>query len=301
MENILERIQSQIDTFSKGQKRIAHFVIENLDDAAFMTAGRIGKTIDVSESTVVRFAQVMGYDGFPEFQQDLAKVLKEKYNSASRLDISGTEMSHSKLLQFVFENDIKNINDTLENIDTEAFDMAVDTILSARKVYIAAVRSAAPLAKFLAFYLRISLDDVIEVTSNSSSEMVEQMININDEDVVIGISFPRYSIRTLKAMEFANSHNARVIAITDSVHSPMNIYSSCNLLARSSMASVVDSLVAPLSLINALIVAISMKNSKKVVKKLEELDRVWDDYQVTGGDEINYLDEKLMKDLKGLK
>lgn len=301
MDNILERIQSQIDGLSKGQKRIAHYIIENLDDAAFMTALKIGRAVNVSESTVVRFAKNMGYDGFPEFQDDLVKALKEKINSANRIDINNSGMSHSKLLQYVFENDAQNIRDTLSSIDTDSFDMAVDTIVSARKVYIAAVRSAAPLADFLAFYLRISIDNVIEVTSNSLNEMIEQMINVSQNDVVIGISFPRYSIRTLKAMEFANSHNARVIAITDSAHSPMNLYSSCNLFAKSNMASVVDSLTAPMSLINALVVAVCMKNSRKVVKNLEELDRIWDDYQVTGGDEINFLDDKLLKDLKGLR
>ncbi len=174
-------------------------------------------------------------------------------------------------------------------------------IAEARRVYIVAVRSAAPVGDFLAFYLRMVVDDVAVVTTNSSSEIFEQMINVGEKDAVIGISFPRYSMRTLKALEFANNRNAKVIAITDSIHSPMNLYSSCNLFARSDMATVVDSMTAPMSLINAIIVALCVRNSKAVANKLEELGNVWNDYQVTNNDEINYLDEELMKDLRGLK
>lgn len=176
---------------------------------------------------------------------------------------------------------------TMEGIDHEAFEMAVDTILNARRVYVVGIRSCAPLASFLSFYLNLICDNVTAVHTNSSSEIFEQLLRIDEEDVIIGISFPRYSMRTLKALEFASNRKAKVITITDSVHSPMNLYSSCNLIARSDMASIVDSLVAPLSVINALVVALCMKKQKEVITTLEALEDIWDEYQVYSGDELN--------------
>lgn len=298
--DVLEQIKDSIPNLSKSQKKIAHYIIENLDEAAFLTAARIGAATGVSESTVVRYASAMGYEGFPEFQKALALSVRSKLKSVNRIDIEGN-MSRSKILETVLKGDSDKILATLESMDGEAFDVAVDTISKARKVYVVGVRTATPLAEFLAFYLRMIISDVVLVTTTSSSEIFEQMIHLNENDVVIGISFPRYSMRTLKAMEFANNRNAKVIAITDSIHSPMNLYSSCNLFARSDMASVVDSLVAPMSLINALIVALSVHNSAKVVKNLETLNEVWDDYQLTNNDEINYLGDNLINDLKGLE
>ena len=175
----------------------------------------------------------------------------------------------------------------MEGIDHEAFEMAVDTILNARRVYVVGIRSCAPLASFLSFYLNLICDNVTAVHTNSSSEIFEQLLRIDDEDVIIGISFPRYSMRTLKALEFASNRKAKVITITDSVHSPMNLYSSCNLIARSDMASIVDSLVAPLSVLNALVVALCMKKQKEVITTLEALEDIWDEYQVYSGDELN--------------
>ena len=180
-----------------------------------------------------------------------------------------------------------------EAIDHEAFEMAVDTILKAKRIYVIGIRSCSPLASFLSFYLNLICEDVVEVDTNSSSEIFEQLIRIGEEDVIIGISFPRYSMRTLKAMEFANNRSAKVITITDSVHSPMNLYSSCNLIAKSDMASIVDSLVAPLSVINALIVALCMKKQGEVVNTLEMLEDIWDEYQVYENDEINYIDDSM--------
>ena len=184
----------------------------------------------------------------------------------------------------------------MEGIDHEAFEMAVDTILNARRVYVVGIRSCAPLASFLSFYLNLICDNVTAVHTNSSSEIFEQLLRIDEEDVIIGISFPRYSMRTLKAMEFANDRNAKVIAITDSIHSPMNLYSSCNLLARSDMVSVVDSLVAPLSVINALVVALCLKCPEQVRKNLETLEETWNNYQVYLNDEIDFIDDEPMLD-----
>ncbi|MGN0375716.1 MAG: MurR/RpiR family transcriptional regulator [Butyrivibrio sp.] len=298
--DVLEQIKESIPNLSKSRKKIAHYIIENLDEAAFLTAAGIGNAIDVSESTVVRFASAMGYEGFPEFQQALAKSVRTRLKSVDRIDIE-SNMSSSKIIENVLKGDAQKILSTMKELDGDAFNAAVDTISKAEKVYIVGVRSSAPLAEFLGFYLRMIVDNVVPVTTTSSSEIFEQMIHLNENDVVIGISFPRYSMRTLKAMEFANNRNAKVIALTDSIHSPMNLYSSCNLFARSDMASVVDSLVAPLSLINALIVALSVQNSKKVVRNLEKLNEVWEDYQLTNNDEINYLGDNLLKDLKGLE
>lgn len=297
--NLLEQMRERFPQLSKSQKKIAHYIIENLDIAAFSTAAKIGKATQVSESTVVRFANTMGFEGFPEFSQELAKCVRSRLNTVNKIDIE-SKMSQSKIVENVLQGDADKIISTLRELDPEAFNIAVDMISNAKKVYIVGVRSAAPLAEFLAFYLRMIIKDVVHVTTSSASEIFEQMLHINEEDVVIGISFPRYSMRTLKAMEFANNRNAQVIAITDSVHSPMNLYSSCNLFAKSDMASIVDSLVAPMSLINALIVALCIKNSKKAVSNLETLNEVWEDYQLTSNDELNYLGENLLKDLKGL-
>ena len=189
--------------------------------------------------------------------------------------------------------DRDKIKTTLEKIDADAFDLAVDTILQSRKIYIVGIRSCAPLASFLAFYMNLMFEDVCLLTTNSSSELFEQMVRIGKDDVIIGISFPRYSMRTLKALEFANNRSAKVITITDSIHSPMNLYSSCNLIADSDMASIVDSLVAPLSVINALIVALCMKKQSIVAKTLTELEDIWNEYQVYENDEIDYIDDSI--------
>ena len=190
-------------------------------------------------------------------------------------------------METVLHSDIEKIKQTLSVIDHKAFDLAIDTILGAKRIYVIGIRSCAPLASFLGFYLNLICENVMTVATNSSSEIFEQLIRINEKDVIIGISFPRYSMRALKALEFASNRKAKVITLTDSIHSPMNLYSSCNLIARSDMASIVDSLVAPLSVINALVVALCMKKQKEVVSTLETLEQLWGEYQVYSGDELN--------------
>ena len=202
-------------------------------------------------------------------------------------------IDRSEILATVLQSDIEKIKQTLESVDNHAFELAVDTILAAKKVYVIGIRSCAPLAKFLTFYLNLICEDVVEVDTNSSSEIFEQLIRIGEEDVIIGISFPRYSMRTLKALEFASNRKAKVITLTDSVHSPMNLYSSCNLIARSDMASIVDSLVAPLSVVNALVVALCMKKQDDVITRLETLEQIWDEYQVYSKDEMNLVGDKV--------
>ena len=209
--------------------------------------------------------------------------------------------SQSEILNSVLSADIEKIQDTIENLDVAAFETAVDIILNAKNIYIVGMRSCEPLAEFLQFYLHMIRGGVQLLRSTSVSEMFEQMIRIDEQDAIIGISFPRYSMRTLKAMEFANDRNAKVITITDSIHSPMNLYSSCNLLARSDMVSIVDSLVAPLSVINALVVALCLKCPDEVKNNLEQLEYAWNNYQVYLNDEINFIDEDAMFNPESLK
>ena len=284
---LLKKLEEKYPHLSKGQKRLADYVTENYDKAVFLTAAKLGETVGVSESTVVRFATQLGYKGYPDFQKALEELVRNKLNSIQRMEVTYGRISQSEILKNVLHSDIEKIKLTLETIDQKAFDLAIETILHARKVYVIGIRSCAPLASFLAFYLNLVCEDVTTVSTNSSSEIFEQMIRMNEKDVIIGISFPRYSMRTLKALEFACNRKAKVITLTDSVHSPMNLYSYCNLIARSDMASIVDSLVAPLSVINALIVALCMKKRKTVVSTLETLEEIWGEYQVYSSDELN--------------
>ena len=281
------RIEEKYRDLSKGQKRVAEYVLDNYDKAVFLTAARLGEVVGVSESTVVRFATQLGYKGYPEFQKALEELVRNRLNSIQRMKVTYGRISQSQILETELQSDIEKIKQTLNGIDHSAFNQAIDTILNARKIYVLGIRSCAPLAALMSFYLNLLCDNVIAVNTNSSSEIFEQLIRIGEEDVIIGISFPRYSQRTLKALEFASKRKAKIITLTDSVHSPINIYSSCNLIARSDMASIVDSLVAPLSVVNALIVALCMKKQEEVIGTLETLEQIWGEYQVYSGDELN--------------
>ena len=276
--DLTSRINECYGSLSKGQKILATYITDNYDKAVFLTAAKMGQVVGVSESTVVRFATHLGYKGYPEFQKALEEMVRNKLNSIQRMEVTYGRISQSHILETVLQSDQEKIKDTLEHIDEHAFELAVDTIIKAKHIYIVGIRSCAPLAAFMAFYFNLMFENVTLLQTNNSSELFEQMVRISKDDVIIGISFPRYSMRTLKAMEFANNRNAKVITLTDSVHSPMNLYSSCNLIARSDMASIVDSLVAPLSVINALIVALCMKKPGEVAKTLETLADIWNEY-----------------------
>ena len=293
-QDILSKINENFSSMSKSHKVIAAFIIDHYDQAVFMTAAKLGETLGISESTVVRFASGLGYDGYPEFQKSLEDWVKNKLNSVQKIGAKYGNSTQSEILTSVLNSDIEKIADTIQNLDSAAFESAVDSILEAKHVYIVGIRSCEPLADFLSFYLNMIRGDVMMIRTTSVSEMFEQMIRINDKDAIIGISFPRYSMRTLKAMEFASDRNAKVITITDSVHSPMNLYSSCNLLARSDMVSILDSLVAPLSVINALVVALCLKRPEEVKNNLITLEQAWNNYQVYLNDEINFIDEEPM-------
>ena len=279
---------------SKSHKKLATFVIDHYEQAAFMTAAKMAKTVGISEATVVRFAYALEYEGYPEFQASLADWVKKRLNSVQSIGAKYGSSTQAEILTSVLSADIEKIEDTMEHIDAQAFEAAIDIILGAKHVYIIGLRSCKPIAQFLHFYLNMIRGDVNLIDSTSTSETFEQMLRINEKDVVIGISFPRYSMRTLKAMEMANDKNAKVVTITDTIHSPMCLYSSCNLLARSDMVSIVDSLVAPLSIINALVVAMCLKKPDDVRRNLESLEYAWDNYQVYLKDEIDFIDEEML-------
>ncbi len=292
--DILSRISENYDKMSKSHKAIANFISQHYEQAVFMTAAKLGETLGISESTVVRFASGIGYDGYPKFQKALEECVQSKLSSIQRIDAKYGNSSQSEILTSVLTADIEKLQDTIQNLDPAAFETAVTTILEADTIYIMGLRSNEPLAAFLHFYLNMIRGNVRLLNTTSVSETFEQMMHISEKDCFIGISFPRYSMRTLKAMEFANDRNAKVIAITDSIHSPMNLYSSCNLFARSDMVSIVDSLVAPLSLINALVVALCLKRPQAVKENLEMLEETWNNYQVYLNDEINFIDDEPM-------
>ena len=295
---LLNKIDKNYEQMSKGQKLLADYILKNYDKAVFLTAAKLGKVVGGSESTVVRFATQLGYQGYPGFQKALEELVRNKLNSIQRMEVTYGRISQSEILASVLQSDIEKIKLTLANMDQNAFELAVDTILNAKRIYVVGIRSCAPLANFLSFYLNLIFDNVTSVHTNSSSEIFEQLIRIGAEDVIIGISFPRYSMRTLKALEFASNRKAKVITLTDSVHSPMTLYSSCNLIARSDMASIVDSLVAPLSVVNALVVALCMKKQKDVIATLETLEQIWDEYQVYSSDELNQVDDSVSLNFK---
>ena len=259
---------------------IAQFILESYDKAAFMTASRLGKTVHVSESTVVRFAAMLGYDGYPSMQKALQEIVRSKLTSVQRIEVANDRMTGQDVLTTVMQSDIALIQATLEETDKEGFHRAVEMILSARRVYILGLRSSAALADFLGFYFNLVFDNIVVVHTTSSSEIFEQLLRVGPEDVVIGLSFPRYSSRTVQAMRFARDRGARIVALTDSETSPLAETATALLLARSDMASFVDSLVAPLSLVNALIVAVGRQRNGDVEQTFTRLERIWSEYEV---------------------
>lgn len=281
MNNLLTmRIQKKMATFSKGQRLIAKYIMEHYDRVAFMTASRLGATVGVSESTVVRFATEIGYTGYPELQQAMQEMIRNKLTSVQRMNVTANRIGTNDILDSVFTQDMDIIRCTMEETSHENFYAAADAIANARRVYVLGARSSLALATFISYYLKLLLENVILVQSTSEAEIFEQMIRIDEGDVVIGISFPRYSRKAVKAMNFARKSGAKVVAITDSSLSPLAQPADYLLLARSDIASIVDSLCAPLSLINALIVTIAMKRKKDAEETFTKLEGLWDEYNV---------------------
>ena len=280
MNDLITKIQSELPGFSKGQKQIARFILEHYDKAAFMTASHLGVTVGVSESTVVRFATELGYDGYPHLQRALQEMIRNKLTSVQRMEVAGDRMGGRDVLQTVLHADTDMIRVTLDEIDRDAFQGAVDALMGAKRIYILGVRSSSALASFLGFYFNLLFENVTLVHTNSVSEIFEQVLRVGPGDVLFGISFPRYSKRTLSAMKYARDRGARVIALTDSQLSPLARVADHVLLARSDMASFVDSLVAPLSVINALIVAVGMSRRDEIEQTFNKLERIWEEYDV---------------------
>ncbi|MGL4731580.1 MAG: MurR/RpiR family transcriptional regulator [Clostridium sp.] len=278
-QDLMRLIQVKFPRLSKGQKLIAEYILKHYDKAAFMTAAKLGNSVGVSESTVVRFANQLGYEGYPELQKALQELIKNKLTTVQRIELSNDFISHNNALKGVLKSDIENIRVTLEKINHVAFDEAVDNIFKAKNIYIIGLRSSTALADFLGFYLNLILDNV-KIVSYGMSDIFEQMLNVSDDDCVIGIGFPRYAMRTIEALNFAKSRNAKVIAITDSLLSPLATKADYTLVAESNMASFVDSLVAPLSVINALIIAVGLREKDKISQTFTDLENMWQNYQV---------------------
>ena len=265
---------------SKGHKKLIKYISENYDKAAFMTASKLGENVGVSESTVVRFATEMGFKGYPELQKELQQMIKSKLTAVQRMEVSSNLISEDDAIKKVLNGDIELIRDTLESVSDVEFKNAVETINKAKKIYILGVRSSAALASFLYFYLNPVFENVVLIDTSSGSEMFEQMFRISEDDVCVAISFPRYSKQTINALRFINDRGTKIIAITDSAVSPIAEYADTLLVAKSDMVSVVDSLVAPLSLINALIVALTFSRREEVYNNFNRLESIWDEYQV---------------------
>lgn len=278
--DILSLIEKESTGFSKGQKLISDYILKNYDKAAFMTAGKLGRTVGVSESTVVRFAAELGFDGYPGMRKALQEMIRNRLSSVQRIEVAKDMMDNNNVLETVMTSDIEKLQITLDEMDHAAFDEAVEAILSAKHVYVVGMRSSASLAGFLGFYLNLLLDSVHIVNDTAVSEIYEQIIRIREGDVFIGISYPRYSRRTLKAMKFAKSKGAKVIGLTDGKNSPFVGVAHINLFAKSDMVSFLDSLVAPMSLINALIVSIGMHTTDTLSETFKTLEGVWAEYDV---------------------
>ena len=280
MTDILTYIQENMTSFSKGQKLIANYILQSYDKAAFMTASKLGKTVNVSESTVVRFDAELGFDGYPSMQKTLQEMIRNKLTAIQRVEVSKERIGNQDVMTMVMQSDIEKIRMTLDETDQVSFNQAVAAIANAKRIYVLGVRSASVLANFISFYFRFMFDNLVSVDTSSISEVFEQIVHISADDVFIGLSFPRYSKRTIKAMQYAKDQGAKVVAITDSKVSPLTKIADVSLLAKSDMASFVDSLVAPLSLVNALIVAISREKAVHLESSLNRLESIWEEYDV---------------------
>ncbi len=280
VSNLLVRIDMSREKFSKGQRRIANFIEEHYDEAAFMTAAKLGEIVGVSESTVVRFATEIGYSGYPNLQKAMQEMIRDKLTSIQRIEVTTGRIGEKDVLDSVLNQDIDKIKRTIEEISREDFERAVDAIINAEHIYVFGVKSASYIASFLGYYLDLMFGNVIMLNTTSKTTNYEKLFRITEKDVMIGISFPRYSTMAVDAMTFAKERGAHVVAITDSMVSPLVSTADSILIARSDIASIVDSLVAPLSLINALIVAMVIKRKDEVKETFSKLEQVWFDHSI---------------------
>jgi len=277
-DDLIKRIQDNYTKLSKSQKIIAEYIINHYDKAAFMTAAKLGASINISESTVVRFANTLGYNGYPELQNALQELIKNKLTTVQRLEMT-EETDEIAILNNVLKADIENIKETINEINKDDFRRVVSDIINATKIYIIGSRSSIVIAEYLGFYLNLIRQNV-SVVKAGVSDVFEQILRVSENDLVIGIGFPRYSKRTLEVLKYAKSQNAKIVTITDSLISPLTSVADEILIAKSNMASFVDSLVAPLSLVNALVVAVGLKEKEKIANTFEKLESIWDEYGV---------------------
>ena len=277
-KDLIKEIQALMPSFSKGQKTIANYLINNYDKAAYLTASRLGREVGVSESTVVRFAIELGFDGYPGLQHSLQEIIRTRLTTKQRLEVANTRIGDGDIIKNVMESDIDNIRRTMDAIDHEDFSNAVKKIISAKNIYIIGMRSSSSLASFLGHYFRLMFENVRLVQTTSGSEIFEQILRIDDEDVMIAISFPRYSARLINAVTYAKEQGTHIVAVTDSKQSPIAPFADQTLICRSDMASIVDSFVAPLSVLNALIVAVAKEMQTKLSDVFDKLERIWDEY-----------------------
>lgn len=280
MNDLMSKIQSRLPKFSKGQRLIAKYIIDHYDKAAFMTASRLGATVGVSESTVVRFATELGYSGYPYLQRALQEMIRNKLTAVQRMEVTTDRLGNQDILRTVLNSDVEKIRMTLDEINRDDFSAIVEEILAAKHIYILGVRSSAALSSFIGFYFNLMFDNVRLIHTNSASEMFEQILRVGEGDIVLGVSFPRYSKRTLQALQYSHTSGAKVVALTDSRLSPLSRFADYMLIAKSDMVSFVDSLVAPLSVINALIVALGMRKKDQISEAFNRLESIWDEYQV---------------------
>lgn len=279
-DDILLILEEKGPTFSKGQRKIAAYINQSYDKAAFLTASKLGKTVGVSESTVVRFAVELGYDGYPEMQKAMQEMVMNRLTSVQRIGITNDRIGNQDVLSSVLQADADKIRQTSETISREAFRQSVDAILKARRIYVLGVRSAAALANFTAYYLNYMFDNVHVITVSGAGEMFENLVGVTSEDVVLAFSFPRYSTATLKAAQYCRSVGATVIGLTNSNISPLAQSCDYVLTAKSDMVSLVDSLVAPLSVVNALLVSLAAAREQELKQRFDTLERVWEEYNV---------------------
>ena len=266
--------------FSKGQRVIAKYILNNYDKAAFMTAGKLGRIVGVSESTVVRFAAELGYDGYPSMRKALQEMIRNRLTSVQRIEVAKSMIDDTDLVKSIIGSDMQNLQATLELLEHDSFNKLVDSIVEAKNIYIVGMRTSTSLATFLGLYLNLLRDNVNVVHDTAASEIYEQIIRISTGDLFIGISFPRYSSHTVDAMQFAKKMGAKTAAITDSSASPLNGIADVCLHAKSDMVSFLDSLVAPMSLINAIIVAVGIRNKERVSETFERLEKIWSEHDV---------------------
>ena len=290
-KNILKIIQENYDRLGPRQRKLADYILSHSDEAAFMTAGAMGEAAGVSEATVLRFAGVLGMEGFGKFQEQLKEEILSRVSVTRRMEQTYADVDRSRLLDEVLETDMLLFSRTRQMISEKAFNLSLDLLESARDIYIIGLRGSAPLAQYLYFQLRLIFNHVILVSSSSEHELLEQLIHVDEQDTVVGISFPRYSFRTLRMLEFANARRAGIITLTDSMRAPVNLYSTCTLTAAADISSVAGSLTAAMGVVDAIITALSVRNSAAIEKNMELLESTLSDYQVSGNDEMDMMEQ----------